>query len=100
LSAALRVARAKMGFAAGRDPDLLARVRRDTYAPMDWDALLRAGLLQRVRFTRGSVEQAFAGTGLEEASSAGADADDTFAELIVGWLSAPVIGRNLLGDVG
>jgi len=98
LSAALRVARAKLGFVAGRDLDLLARVRRDTYVPMDWDALLRTGLLQRVRFTRGSVEQAFAGTGLEAAP--GADAHDTFAELYVAWLSAPAIGRNLLGEVG
>jgi transcriptional regulator of nitric oxide reductase len=98
LSAALRVARAKLGFAAGRDPELLARVRRDTYGPMDWEALLRAGLVQRVRFTRGTVERAFAGTGME--APAEARGDDTFAELHVAWLSAPAVGRNLLGEAG
>jgi transcriptional regulator of nitric oxide reductase len=97
LSAALRVARAKLGFAAGRDPDRIARVRRDTYATMDWEALLRAGLVQRVRITRGVVEQAFAGTGM--AASEGAS-DDTVAQLYVGWLNAPVVGRNLLGETG
>jgi NosR/NirI family transcriptional regulator, nitrous oxide reductase regulator len=98
LSAALRVARAKLGFAAGRDPDRVARVRRDTYAPMDWDALLRSGLVQRVRLTHGSVEQAFAGTGM---NAPGQDApDDTFAELYVTWLNAPAVGRNLLSAAG
>lgn len=98
LAAALRVARARLGFAAGRDPDRLARVRRDTYAPMDWDALLRAGLVRRVRLTRGTVEQAFAGTGLEQAGEGAPE--DTFTELYVAWLSAPAVGRNLLHDAG
>ncbi|VTU34713.1 4Fe-4S binding protein [Variovorax sp. PBL-E5] len=98
LSAALRVARAKLGFAAGRDPELVARVRRDTYAPMDWDALLKAGLVQRVRLARGTVERAFAGSGVE-APVAGS-ADDSFCELYVAYLNAPVVGRNLLSDFG
>jgi NosR/NirI family nitrous oxide reductase transcriptional regulator len=98
LSAALRVARARLGFAEGRDPDRLARVREDTFVTMDWDALLRAGLVQRVRFTRGSVEEAFAGTAHE--APAETAADDTFAELYVAWLSAPAIGRNLLAEAG
>ncbi|ROZ78665.1 4Fe-4S binding protein [Ramlibacter sp. WS9] len=97
LSAALRVARAKLGFAAGRDPDRIARVRRDTYAPMDWDALLRAGLVQRVRLTRGAVERAFAGNGMDASQGA---PDDAFAELYVTWLNAPAVGRNLLGEAG
>ena len=99
LASALRVARGKLGFAAGRDPDLLARVRRDGFEPMDWDGLLRAGLVQRTRLARGAVEQAFAGSGVEAPARA-ADGDDLFAELHVAWLSAPVVGRNLLGEAG
>lgn len=98
LSASLRVARAKLGFGAGREPDQLARVRRDTYLPMDWQALLCAGLVQRARWTHGTVERAFAGTGLEASSSAAAE--ESFAELYVAWLSVPATGRNLLGEAG
>lgn len=96
LSAALRVARARLGFAAGRDPELVARVRRDTYAPMDWDGLLRAGLVQRVRIGRDDVERAFAGTGVEMPVARG----DAFTELYVAYLNSPLVGRNLLGESG
>lgn len=98
LSAALRVARAKLGFAAGSDPALLARVRRDGYVPMDWSALREAGLVQRVRFTQGAVEQAFAGSGVEQPIAGSADAP--FSELYVAYLNAPVVGRNLLSEAG
>lgn len=96
LSAALRVARGKLGYAAGRDPELLARVRRDTYAPMDWDALLKNGLVRRVRLTTGEVENAFAGSGVEQPGSA----DDSFTELYVTYLNSPLVGRNLLSEAG
>jgi len=95
LSAALRVARGKLGYAAGRDPELLARVRRDTYAPMGWDALLNAGLVQRVRLSRAQVEQAFAGSGVEQPVGTG---DDSFTELYLTYLNSPRVGRNLLSE--
>lgn len=95
LSAALRVARAKLGFAAGRDPELLARVRRDTWAPMDWKALLQAGLVQRVQLRHADVEQAFAGSGVEQAG-----AGDGITELYIAYLNSPAVGRNLLSDAG
>ncbi|MDM0108346.1 4Fe-4S binding protein [Variovorax sp. J22R24] len=98
LSSALRVARARLGFAAGRDPEMVARVRRDTYAPMNWDALLQAGLVQHVRLTRGRVEKAFDGSGVE--LPVAGHADDTFSDLYVAWLNAPSVGRNLLSDAG
>lgn len=98
LSAALRVARAKLGFAAGRDPELLARVRQDSYRPLDWDALERAGLVAHLRITRAQAEQAFEGSGVEQ-PGAGAPAD-TFTELWVTYLNTPLVGRNLLGETG
>ena len=99
LAASLRVARARLGFAGGRDPALIARVRRDTYRPMDWDALARAGLVAHLRVTRAQMAHAFAGTGVEPEDAVGAG-DETFTELWIAWLSAPVAGRNLLGDAG
>jgi transcriptional regulator of nitric oxide reductase len=98
LAASLRVARARLGFAGGRDPELLARVRQDTYRPMDWNALVRAGLVAHLRVTQAQVEQTFAGSGVEQ-SRAGSP-DDTFTELWVVYLSTPATGRNLLGDAG
>jgi len=102
LSAALKVARSKLGFAAGRDPDRVARVRRDTFRPMDWDALLREGLVRRVRLTHGEVERAFAGSGVERPLDGSPDGapDGSFAELHVAYLNAPVVGRNLLAESG
>ena len=99
LSSALRVARAKLGFAAGRDPELLARVRRDTFAPMDWPALVRAGWVQQQAIPAAQVEQAFSGSGVEE-DLAPTDRDDTFTELWTAYLATPVVGRNLLGEAG
>jgi transcriptional regulator of nitric oxide reductase len=99
LAAALHVARARLGFAAGRDPASLPRVRSDGYAPMDWPALERAGLVQRLRVTRGAVERAFAGSGIETELHHAAH-DDTFVELIVAHLNAPAAGRNLLDAAG
>lgn len=98
LSSALRVARARLGFAAGQEPDLVARVRRDTYSPMDWDALLQAGLVQHVRITQGMAEKAFEGSGVE-LPVAGHE-NDTFSDLYVAYLNAPPVGRNLLSDFG
>lgn len=98
LSSALRVARARLGFAAGRDPDLVARVRKDTYAPMDWDALLSAGLVQRLRITQDKVEQAFEGSGVEQPVTG--REGSVFSDVYVAYLNAPPVGRNLLSDFG
>jgi NosR/NirI family nitrous oxide reductase transcriptional regulator len=98
LAAALRVARARLGFAQGRDPDQLARVRRDTYRPMDWTALEKAGLVAHLRVTRAQVDRAFSGSGVEDAAPGAPD--DPFTELCVTPLSSPLVGRNLLGEAG
>lgn len=99
LAASLRVARARLGFAGGRDPELIARVRQDTYRRMDWDALARAGLVAHLRVTRAQAARAFAGSGVEPADMQGGT-DDTFTELWIAYLSTPAVGRNLLGEAG
>jgi len=99
LAASLRVARVKLGFANGRDPELIARVRQDRWHPLDWDGLARAGLVAHMRVTRAQAARAFAGSGVAPPDAPGSG-DDTFTELWIAYLSAPVVGRNLLGDAG
>ncbi|MEO8407342.1 MAG: FMN-binding protein, partial [Oxalobacteraceae bacterium] len=48
LSSALKVARKKLGFAEGRDPDLMARIKPDITEPHTIKDLVAAGLIQHV----------------------------------------------------
>jgi transcriptional regulator of nitric oxide reductase len=97
LSAALKVARAKLGFARGRDPGRIGRIRGDVYEPMSLPALEAAGLVRHVRMTQRDVERLFAGSagaGLD--AQAVAHPDDVFVDVWVAWASVPTVGRNLL----
>ena len=97
LSASLKVARAKLGYAKGRDPDLIARIKPDIYSAMDWNGLMRAGLINKKTFTNRQLEEVFAGTvvaGLDPLVSQAPDA--TFVEMHVAHLEVPSVGRNLL----
>lgn len=97
LSAALKVARAKLGYAAGRDPDLVARIRPEVFAPMEWDALASAGLIIKKTFRNRDIEQAFKGTVGEGLDDVAARApDDGFIDLYFAHLNVPTVGRNLL----
>lgn len=101
LSAALKVARAKMGYAKGRDPDLVARIKPELFAPMDWDALVKAGLITKRSFSNRDIERAFAGTigqGLD--AQATQAPDERFIDLYVAYLTVPSVGRNLLTPQG
>lgn len=98
LSAALAVARAKLGFAPGSDSPP-ATVKDLPFVAMDFPALLAKGYIQRISLSNADAEKLFAGS-----DGAGVDAealrDPTggFIELYVAYLNAPLIGRNLLGD--
>jgi len=99
LSAALKVARTKLGYSGGRDPDLIAHVRTDLYEPKTWDELVRAGLVQRLTLRNRDVEKAFAGTeGAGRDPEALARPDDLFCDLYVALVTVPMAGRNLLTD--
>ena len=101
LSASLKVARAKLGYAKGRDPDLIARIRPDVYQPMDWDGLLKAGLVSQKSFSRREVEAAFAGTAVAGLDPLAAAAPDSlFVTLYAAHLEVPSVGRNLLTPQG
>ncbi|MFM9902064.1 MAG: 4Fe-4S binding protein [Polaromonas sp.] len=101
LAASLKVARAKLGYANGRDPELVARIKPDVYAPMDWDALVSAGLITPKTFSNRDVEAAFKGTaGQGQDPAALQQPNDSFIDLYAGYLTVPAVGRNLLTPQG
>ena len=94
LAAALQVARKKLGFSAGRDPQRIARIRMDYFRKLSVAQMLDAGLIKRVRLLNRDVEQLFAGSageGLDPAAP-----DGSFIDLYLAQVSVPAIGRNLL----
>jgi transcriptional regulator of nitric oxide reductase len=99
LSAALKVARARLGYSGGRDPDLIAHVRTDLFEPRTWQQLVASGLVRRLSLRNRDVEKAFAG-----AEGAGLDPvalerpDDPFCDLYAAMATVPTVGRNLLTD--
>jgi NosR/NirI family transcriptional regulator, nitrous oxide reductase regulator len=99
LSSALKVARARLGFSGGRDPDLIAHVRTDLFEPQSWQQLVDAGLVGHLALRNRDVENAFAGSqgaGLDP--EALARPDDPFCDLYAAMVTVPMAGRNLLTD--
>lgn len=99
LASALKVARKKLGFAEGRDPDLIARIKPDLLEPRSIKELIDAGLIQHVVLRNAEVEKKFAGTigsGLD--ADATAHPEDVFIDLYMAYVSVPSIGRNLLRE--
>ncbi|HYC42739.1 MAG TPA: 4Fe-4S binding protein [Noviherbaspirillum sp.] len=99
LSAALKVARKKLGFSAAQDPDRIARVRQDLNETLDMKALLAEGMLLPFALRNADVEMGFAGTdaaGLDEVVQQ--RPDELFADMQVALVSVPSIGRSLLDD--
>ncbi len=97
LAASLKVARAKLGYSTGTDPDLIARIRPNVFEPLDWNGLQKAGLVTRKVFKNSEVDAAFKGTaveGLDEEARRAPDAH--FVELYFAHLNVPSAGRNLL----
>jgi NosR/NirI family nitrous oxide reductase transcriptional regulator len=97
LSAALQVSRKKLGFAQGRDPDQIARIKTDYIQKLSVKDMLDAGLIKRVRVTNRELEALYAGSagaGLDPDALAQPDA--LFIDLYLAWVSVPSIGRNLL----
>lgn len=97
LSAALQVSRKKLGFAQGRDPDQIARIRTGLFEKLNVKEMLDAGLIQRMRVSNRELEALYAGSdgaGLDAEALAQPDAD--FIDLYLAWVSVPSVGRNLL----
>lgn len=99
LSAALKVARKKLGFAAGRDPELMARIKTDISESHSVKDLIESGLVQHVLLSNADIENKFTdsnGSGLDP--DALAHPQNTFIDLYMAYVSVPSIGRNLLSE--
>lgn len=99
LSAALKVARKKLGFSGARDPDQIARIRTDLEEVLGLRELQNSGLFKRLHLRNGDVEKSFAGTpgeGLDNEALMGPDR--TFSDMHVALVSVPSIGRSLFDD--
>jgi transcriptional regulator of nitric oxide reductase len=97
LSAALVVARAKLGFAAGRSPDQLGHIKAELFQTLDFEALRRAGLVSVKRWNQRDIEAAFKGTPGEGLDAlALREPEALFSEMLVAHLNVPSVGRNLL----
>jgi NosR/NirI family transcriptional regulator, nitrous oxide reductase regulator len=97
LSSALKVARARLGFAGAADPDQIARLKPDVFERLSFEALLRQDMVKQVRLTNRQAEEAFA-----DSDAAGIDAealaspDAVMSDFHVALASVPSVGRNLL----
>ena len=97
LSSALKVARARLGFAGAADPDQIARLKPDVFESLSFEALQKEGLVKRVTLTNRQAEAAFA-----DSDAAGIDAealarpDAVMSDFYVALASVPSVGRNLL----
>jgi len=97
LASALKVARKKLGFAEGRDPDLIAQIKSGLFEPHSTRQLIEQGLVQHLLLRNRDVEQRFAagpGAGLDP--EALQKPDEVFIDLYLAYVSVPSIGRNLL----
>jgi NosR/NirI family transcriptional regulator, nitrous oxide reductase regulator len=99
LSAALEVARAKLGFADRKASGPVARVRPEVYDPVSFAEMEHDGMVGRLRLTNADVERLFAGTeGANVDAQALAHPEEVFVDFYVAYLNAPTIGRAILGD--
>jgi transcriptional regulator of nitric oxide reductase len=97
LASALKVARARLGFAGTADPDQIARLKPDVFEQLSFADMRREGMVGHVRLSNRDVEAAFAGSAGEGLDAeALARPDDTMSEFYVTLVSVPSIGRNLL----
>lgn len=97
LAASLKVARAKLGYSEGRDPDLVAQIRPDVFKVLDWTGLRKEGLIHQTTLRNRDVEQAFQGTAGEGVDAEALQAPSAvFADVYVAHLNVPTVGKNLL----
>lgn len=99
INSALQVARARLGFSRGRDPDRVAHVKPDAFEPLTFAQMLQRGYIRHLRLSNAEVEKSFAGTDAEGLDEQGlADPRGTFVDVYIAEVDVPIVGRNLLGE--
>lgn len=101
LSAALKVARGKLGMSAGKDPNGELRLKPDDGTTADAATLVEKGYAGHAVIPLADITKGF-GLGyvndVEGGAGSDPDADDT--EVWGAYLNVPAIGRALLGKAG
>ncbi len=97
LSSALKVARQKLeGFTQAP----ATRAKDDFFEPLDWQALLDRGYIGQWRLSTAEAEAALGRTLDQYPDLPEPAPNEAFTELYYGYINAPMVGRNLLGDEG
>ncbi|KAB1075785.1 4Fe-4S binding protein [Methylobacterium planeticum] len=97
LAASLAVARRKLGFGAAAQVGLKVEAKPDLFEPLSYRQLLERDYVKRFTVTNAEAEAAFKGTSVEGSSEGPPEA--VLSDLVIAYLNAPSIGRNLLGEV-
>ena len=95
----MQIARERLGFSRGRDPNRAAHAKADVFEPLTFEQMLERGYIRHLRLGNAEVEKAFAGTvgeGVDEAALA--DPNGVFADVYIAQVDVPIVGRNLLGE--
>ncbi len=99
VNSALQVAREKLGFSKGRDPNRVARIKEEIFEPLTFGQLLERGYVRRLSVSNAEVENAFKGTEGERLDDEALRApNDAFADIYLAEVDVPIVGRNLLGE--
>ncbi|WP_374547721.1 4Fe-4S binding protein, partial [Rhodoblastus sp.] len=99
INSALQVARERLGFSKGRDPNRAAHVKPDVFEPLTFQQMLDRGYIRRLHLTNEAVNKTFAGTVGEDVDEEGkADPKGTFVDVYIAEVDVPITGRNLLGE--
>ncbi|MDB5759466.1 MAG: 4Fe-4S binding protein [Burkholderia sp.] len=97
LASALKVARARLGFAGTADPDQIARLKPDVFEQPSFADMQQEGMVGHVSLSNRQVEAAFAGSAGEGLDpDALARPEELMSDFYVALVSVPSIGRNLL----
>jgi transcriptional regulator of nitric oxide reductase len=99
INSALQVARARLGFSKGRDPNRAAHAKADVFEPLTFQQMLDRGYIRKLHLTNGEVDKAFAGTVAADVDEEGqGKSGGTFADVYIAEVDVPIVGRNLLGE--
>ena len=97
LSSALKVARNKLG---GFVQTAQTRAKPDFFERLSWQQLLERGYIGHWRLSREAIESELGRPLTDYPQEFEGTDNGPFSELFFGYINAPMVGRNLLGDEG
>ncbi|MFL1456783.1 4Fe-4S binding protein [Marinobacter sp. GN3S48] len=97
LSSALQVARKKLEGFAQATP---TRAKPDVYEPLSWQQLIDRGYIGHWRVNAATIENRVGRPLSDYSGDLERPEGEPFSELYFGYINAPIVGRNLLGDDG